>query len=71
MVKERATGASLVLADERLQNIFNANVLALLQLHDGAFYFSRSISLSSLWFRDAAPMVYALDKLGFHRVHGK
>ena len=65
--KERSTGASLVLADERLQNIFDANVLALLQLHDGAFISPGPYLYHHFWFRDAAPMVYALDKLGFHR----
>ena len=66
-VKERSTGASLVLADERLQKIFDANVLALLQLHDGTFISPGPYLYHHFWFRDAAPMVYALDRLGFHR----
>jgi len=65
--KERSVGAEIVLADERLQNIFDANVLALLQLHDGAFISPGPYLYHHFWFRDAAPMVYALDKLGFHR----
>ena len=65
--KERSTGAAIVLADERLQKLFDANVLALLQLHDGAFISPGPYLYHHFWFRDAAPMVHALDKLGFHR----
>ncbi len=65
--KERSTGAVIELADERLQKIFDANVLALLQLHDGAFISPGPYLYHHFWFRDAVPMVYALDRLGFHR----
>jgi hypothetical protein len=56
-----------MLADERLQKIFDANVLALLQLHDGSFISPGPYLYHHFWFRDAAPMVYTLDRLGFHR----
>ena len=65
--KERSTGASVKLADERLQKIFDANVLTLLQLHDNAFISPGPYLYHHFWFRDAAPMVHALDRLGFHR----
>jgi hypothetical protein len=65
--KERSTGALIELADERLQKLFDANVLALLQLHDGTFISPGPYLYHHFWFRDAAPMVYALDRLGYHR----
>jgi len=65
--KERSIGAAIVLSDERLQKIFDANVLALLQLHDGAFISPGPYLYHHFWFRDAAPMVHALDRLGFYR----
>ena len=65
--KERSTGAVIELADERLQKLFDANVLTLLQLHDGAFISPGPFLYHHFWFRDAAPMVYALDRLGYHR----
>lgn len=65
--KERSTGVAIVLADERLQKLFDANVLALLQLHDGAFISPGPYLYHHFWFRDAVPMVYALDRLGYHR----
>jgi len=65
--KERSIGAAIVLADERLQKIFDANVLALLQLNDGAFISPGPYLYHHFWFRDAAPMLHALDRLGYHR----
>ncbi|MGD1045454.1 MAG: hypothetical protein ABR936_09035 [Bacteroidota bacterium] len=65
--KERSTGAVIELADERLQKLFDANVLALLQLQDGEFISPGPYLYHHFWFRDAAPMVHALDRLGFHR----
>ena len=65
--KERSAGALIGLADERLQKLFDANVLALLQLHDGVFISPGPYLYHRFWFRDAAPMVYALDRLGYHR----
>jgi hypothetical protein len=65
--KERSIGAAIVLADERLQKIFDANVLALLQLHDGDFISPGPYLYHHFWFRDAAPMLHALDRLGYHR----
>ncbi|RPI06650.1 MAG: hypothetical protein EHM64_02110, partial [Ignavibacteriae bacterium] len=65
--KERSTGAVIELADERLQKLFDANVLTLLQLHDGEFISPGPFLYHHFWFRDAAPMMYALERLGFHR----
>ena len=67
---ERFTGLQITWPDERLQNIFDANVLTLLQLHDKDFISPGPYLYHHFWFRDAAPMLHALDRLGFHkRVH--
>ncbi len=66
-IKERSIGAVIEIADERLQKLFDANVLALLQLQDGEFISPGPYLYHHFWFRDAAPMVHALDRLGFHR----
>jgi hypothetical protein len=66
-IKERSLGAQITLADESLQRLFDANVLTLLQLHDGSFISPGPYLYHHFWFRDAAPMVYALDRLGFYR----
>jgi len=65
--KERSIGAAIELADERLQKLFDANVLTLLQLQDGEFISPGPYLYHHFWFRDAAPIVHALDRLGFHR----
>jgi hypothetical protein len=65
--KERSLGAQISLADESLQKIFDANVLTLLQLHDGSFISPGPFLYHHFWFRDAAPMLHALDRLGFHK----
>jgi hypothetical protein len=65
--KERLSGTVIELADEHLQKLFDANVLTLLQLQDGEFISPGPYLYHHFWFRDAAPMVYALDRLGYHR----
>jgi hypothetical protein len=66
-MKERSLGATVRFADEHLQRLFDASVLTLLQLHDGSFISPGAYLYHRFWFRDAAPMVHALDRLGFHR----
>jgi hypothetical protein len=66
-IKERSLGAQITLADESLQKVFDANVLTLLQLHDGKSISPGPYLYHHFWFRDAAPMLYALDRLGFHK----
>jgi hypothetical protein len=65
--KERSFGAAVGLGDEHLQKLFDANVLTLLQLHDGPFISPGPYLYHRFWFRDAVPMAHALDRLGFHR----
>jgi hypothetical protein len=65
--KERSIGAAIELADKRLQKLFDVNVVVLLQLQDGEFISPGPYLYHHFWFRDAAPMVHALDRLGFHR----
>ena len=66
-IKERLSGASISFVDENVQKIFDANVLSLLQLHDGIFISPGPFLYHHFWFRDAAPMMHALDRLGFHK----
>jgi hypothetical protein len=66
-VKERSLGAQIILTDESMQKVFDANVLTLLQLHDGKSISPGPYLYHHFWFRDAAPMLYALDRLGFHK----
>jgi hypothetical protein len=66
-IKERSLGGQITLADESLQKVFDANVLALLQLHDGKFISPGPYLYHHFWFRDAAPMLHALDRLRFHK----
>jgi hypothetical protein len=64
---ERAAGLQVLLPDGQLQKIFDANVLTLLQLHDKEFISPGPYLYHHFWFRDAAPMLHALDRLGFHK----
>lgn len=64
---ERSIGARILLSDEHLQKIFDANVLALLQLHDDSFISPGPFLYHHFWFRDAAPMLHALTRLSFHK----
>ncbi len=63
--KELSRGVSFRFADEELQRIFDASRLALLQLHDGDFISPGPFLYHHFWYRDSAPMVRALDLLGF------
>jgi hypothetical protein len=65
--KELAHGAEFQFADNELQNIFDASRLALLQLHDNDFISPGPFLYHHFGFRDAVPMVRALDLLGFPR----
>jgi hypothetical protein len=51
--------------DSALQSLFEASRTALLQLHDGDFISPGPYLYHHFWFRDAAPMLKALDVLGF------
>jgi hypothetical protein len=60
-------GMRLVLPDERLQEAVEANCRALLVLHDGADITPGPSTYHRFWFRDAAFLLAALDRYGFHR----
>lgn len=64
---ELADAAQFQFADHQLQNLFDASRLALLQLHDGDFISPGPFLYHYFWFRDAIPMVRALDILGFEK----
>ena len=61
-----ARGMRVRLPDEQLQNAFDANKAFLLLLHDGESITPGSWLYHQFWFRDAAYMLNALDKLGYH-----
>lgn len=59
-------GMRLVLPDERLQSAVDANRRYLLLAHDGADITPGPRTYHRFWFRDAAYLVGALDRFGFH-----
>ena len=59
-------GMRLVLPDERLQSAVDANRRYLLLFHDGADITPGTRTYHRFWFRDAAYLLGALDKYGFH-----
>jgi hypothetical protein len=63
--KELAHSSQFEFADRILQDIFDASRLTLLQLHDNDFISPGPFLYHHFWYRDAVPMVRALDVLGF------
>jgi hypothetical protein len=61
-----AQGMRVRLPDENLQNAFDANKAYLLLLHDGESITPGPYTYHQFWFRDAAYMLNALDKIGYH-----
>ena len=59
-------GMRLVLPDERLQSAVDANRRYLLLFHDGADITPGPRTYHRFWFRDAAYLLAALDRYGFH-----
>ena len=59
-------GLRLVLPDERMQEAVDANCRFLLVLHDGADITPGPSTYHRFWFRDAAFLLAALDRYGFH-----
>ncbi len=64
-------GMRLVLPDERLQSAVDANRRYLLLLHDGDDITPGPRTYHRFWFRDAAYLLAALDRYGFHREVGE
>ena len=65
--KELTHAAHFQFADSELQNIFEASRLALLEFQDNDFMSPGPFLYHHFWYRDAVPMVHALDVLGFPR----
>lgn len=65
--QELSVGAIFRFPDQHLQNLFDASTLALLQFHDGEFISPGPYLYHRFWYRDSAPMIQALDGLGFSR----
>jgi len=61
-----ARGMRVQLPDEKLQSAFDANKAFLLMLHDGESITPGPFTYHQFWFRDAAYLLNALDKLGYH-----
>ncbi|MDZ7675840.1 MAG: hypothetical protein U5K30_12335 [Acidimicrobiales bacterium] len=59
-------GMRLVLPDERLQSAVDANRRYLLLFHDGDVITPGTRTYHRFWFRDAAYLLAALDRYGFH-----
>lgn len=66
--KRMREGMSLTLPDERLTACFEANRATLLLLHDGANITAGPFTYHRHWFRDAAFMLNALEKLGYAKL---
>lgn len=59
-------GMRVRVPDENVQNAFDANKAYLLLLHDGTTITPGPLTYHQFWFRDAAYLLNALDKLGYH-----
>ncbi len=59
-------GMRLVLPDERLQSAVDANRRYMLLFHDGVDITPGPRTYHRFWFRDAAYLLAALDRYGFH-----
>ncbi len=64
---ERSFGGSIRLPDASVQRLLDSSVLALLQLHDHDFVSPGPWIYHQFWFRDAAPLLEALDCLSYHK----
>lgn len=60
-------GLELEFPDARLTSSFNANKAYMLLFHDGNYITPGPMTYHHFWFRDAAYLLNALDKLGYHR----
>ena len=65
--KELLAGAGFEFADKKIQAVFEASRLALIELNDSNFISPGPFLYHHFWYRDAAPMIRALDMLGFHK----
>jgi hypothetical protein len=63
---QRTRGMRVQLPNQRLQDAFDANKAFLLLFHDGDAISPGPLTSHQFWFRDAAYMLNALDKLGYH-----
>lgn len=59
-------GMRISIPDARLQACFDANKAFLLLMHDGETITPGPFTYHHFWFRDAAYLVNALDKMGYH-----
>lgn len=64
--REISDGAIFTFADDKIQALFDASRLALLEFNDHNFISPGPFLYHHFWYRDAAVMLRALDLLGFH-----
>lgn len=64
--EQMSRGMKIRLPDEKLQAAFDANKAYLLLLHDGDTITPGPWTYHQFWLRDAAYLLNALDKLGYH-----
>ncbi len=64
--RERSKGAVVEIPDQHVKQLLSVNTLFLLQLHDRELISPGPYLYHRFWFRDAVPMTYALERLGFH-----
>jgi len=62
--EEVSRGARFLFSDEHCQKIFDASLLALLELQEGEFISPGPFLYHHFWYRDAGPMLRALDIAG-------
>ncbi|HWP81123.1 MAG TPA: hypothetical protein VNN76_00535 [Bacteroidota bacterium] len=63
--EELSKGLVVDLPDEHLQNLFDSSRITLLQFQDDSFISPGPYLYHRFWFRDAGPMLRALDVLGY------
>jgi len=61
------SGLSISVPDQNVQDCFNANKAFMLMFYDNTYITPGPSIYHSFWFRDAAYLLNALDKLGFHK----
>jgi hypothetical protein len=62
----RSQGTTLVCPDERIATVYNHSVMTLLLLSPSGTVTPGPFTYNQFWFRDAALMLLALDRSGFH-----
>lgn len=65
--KKLNEGMNVSLPDQKVQSVFDANKAFMLLFYDGDYITPGPATYHHFWFRDAAYLLNALDKLGYHK----